>query len=498
MQITDQQVRKLMMEYQKTGNKGYSALKAGMDRKTGRKYLRIGKPPSELKVDRYWRTRKDPFYAHWSEVKEILGNAPELEGKILFEWLCERYPDCYEEGQLRTFQRRIREWRALEGPDKEIFFPQIHEPGRIMETDFTSMNALKITICGEPFNHMLCHSVLTYSNWEWGIICHSECMVALKRGIQASLFRLGHIPEEHWTDHSTAATHAIGGGKNGAWEFNTRYLEMMNHYKMRHRTIQVDSPHENGDVESYNGVLKRRINQYLLLRGHRDFASVDEYRQFIESIMDKGNRIKQKRLNEELNAMRLLAVDRLPEYYEEYPRVTNWSTINVGKKTYSVPSRLRGEKVKAFRYEDRIEVFYHGVHQLTMPRITGDKTHSINYRHIIGWLIRKPGAFRRYRYREDLFPSVLFRWAYDTLCSACSERVAAMEYLRILQKAAHTMECRVAEALKNIQSQGIIPRWKTVMEFLPADKIELPSLAPLKVNLGDYDLLIPDTAEVRP
>jgi hypothetical protein len=133
-----------------------------------------------------------------------------------------------------------------------------------------------------------------------------------------------------------------------------------------------------------------------------------------------------------------------------------------------------------------------------MPRITGDKTHSINYRHIIGWLIRKPGAFRRYRYREDLFPSVLFRWAYDTLCSACSERVAAMEYLRILQKAAHTMECRVAEALKNIQSQGIIPRWKTVMEFLPADKIELPSLAPLKVNLGDYDLLIPDTAEVRP
>ena len=148
MQTTDKQVRKLMEEYQKTGNRAISAIKAGMNRKTAGKYLADGKLPSEQKIDRNWRTRNDPFERHWSEIKGMLEDAPELEGRALFDFICEKYPNNYQEGQLRTFQRHIREWRALEGPDKTIYFPQIHEPGRIMETDFTHMNSLEITIRG--------------------------------------------------------------------------------------------------------------------------------------------------------------------------------------------------------------------------------------------------------------------------------------------------------------------------------------------------------------
>jgi hypothetical protein len=497
MQTTDKQVRKLMQEYQKTGNKSISALKAGMSRKTAGKYLSIGKTPGELKTSRNWRTHQDPFKAHWPEMKEMLENAPELEGKILFDFLCECHPECYQEGQLRTFQRRIREWRALEGPDKVIFFPQNHEPGRIMATDFTHMDCLNITIDRVPFNHMLCHSVLTYSNWEWGEICHSESMVALKKGMQSTLIHLGHIPEQHLTDHSTAATHVIKKKEpSKKWTFNDKYIDFMNHYHMEPRTIQVGEPNENGDIESMNGVLKRRVNQYLLIRGNREFENIEQYRLFLEDIMDKGNRNRQNRLDEELAVMRALDVDPLPEYYEENPRVTKWSTISIRKIPYSVPSRLKGEKVKANVYEDRIDVYFHNVYQLTMPRITGDEKHHINYRHIISGLIKKPGAFRRYLYRADLFPTTLFRWAYDSLCDVCSERVADIEYLRILQKAAQTMECQVGETLAKIKEQGMIPRWNIVLEYLPAIDIEVPAMESLEVNLNEYDFLFTSDVEV--
>ena len=164
MRVTDRQVRKLFMEYQKSGRIQLAAMKAGMNRDTAAAYLASGQLPSERVVDRTWRTRPDPFGAHWAEVEAMLREAPELEGKALFDWLIERYAGRYEEGQLRTFQRHVRRWRALYGPEKEVFFPQEHRPGVRMETDFTCLKSLGMTIRGEPFEQRLCHSVLTYSN----------------------------------------------------------------------------------------------------------------------------------------------------------------------------------------------------------------------------------------------------------------------------------------------------------------------------------------------
>jgi transposase InsO family protein len=498
MQVTDQQVRKLMQEYTKTGKVGISSMRSGMNRKTGGKYLALGKLPSEQKVKHTWRTRLDPFAAHWELISQKLTDCPDLEGKALFDWLCASYPDSYHEGQLRTLQRKIRAWRAVEGPDKEVYFPQVHTPGKRFSTDFTHMDTLGITICGERFSHQLCHSVLCYSNWEWATICHSESMMSLKQGIQSTLLRLGHIPSEHWTDHSTAATHHIGKGSHAdGWSYNQKYLDLMNHYGMTPRTINVDSPHENGDIESMNGVLKRRINQQLLLRGSRDFGTTDEYRRFLEKVMEKCNRPRRKRLLEEVAVMRLLDVSPLPEYYEETVRVSNWCTVNVGKKPYSVPSRLIGEKVTAYRYDERIEIYYKCQHQLTMPRLSNTQKHAINYRHVIHWLLRKPGAFPHYRYREDLFPGPVFRWAYDRLCEVCSARNADMDYLRILGRCADTMESQVLVSLETIRSLGLIPRFNTVVEFLPERKTSIPLLAPLTVDLKGYDELLKDK-EVEP
>jgi transposase len=490
MVTPDRKVRKLMEEYQKTGKLWKAALRADMDPKTARKYLRSGKLPSQMKVPHTWRTRPDPFEKYWAEAEAMLADAPELEAKALFEWLSERRPDVYQEGRLRTFQRRVRRWRALNGPPKEVYFPQEHEPGHRLSTDFTWMNSLRITINGEQFDHLLCHCVLSYSNWQWATVCHSESLLALRKGLQATLVRLGHVPGQNWTDHSTAATHVIGSGKDGTWEFNQSYLEMMKHFGIEPRTIAVGKPHENGDVESANGVLKRRLEQHLLLRGHRDFGSVEEYIVFLEGVLGQANRRRTKRLAEEMAVMRVLDVGLLPEYTEEEPRVTSWSTINVCGNPYSVPSRLIGEKVKARCYEDRVEVYYHGVHQLTADRVRGDGNHAINYRHVIDWLLRKPGAFRHYRYREDMFPTLRFRWAYDALCEVCSERSADMEYLRILHHAAQTMETTVDKALAMLKASGIVPRWSAVIEFAGVSRPQLPEMAPLVVDLTSYDHLL--------
>ena len=135
MRATDAQVRKLMEELSRHGRIGLAAMRAGLDRKTARKYRELGKLPSEVPVERSWRTREDPFTEDWALVHEMLRDAPELEGKALFEWLCEQPGRSYEEGQLRTFQRRVREWRATEGPPKEVFFAQEHRPGEALQTD---------------------------------------------------------------------------------------------------------------------------------------------------------------------------------------------------------------------------------------------------------------------------------------------------------------------------------------------------------------------------
>jgi hypothetical protein len=483
----DAQVRKLMTEYQKHGKVEIAALRSGMHRNTAGKYIKAGELPSELTRPRTWRTRMDPFEEHWPAIVEKLRDAPALEAKTLFEDLCERHPRRYQPGQLRTLQRRIKAWRAQEGPEKEVFFAQQHRPGEAMQTDFTSANELGITLGGEPFDHLLCHSVLPYSNWEWATACLSESMSALRRGVQASVFELGHVTEWLQTDHSSAATHDLRTGKRG---FNEEYEALVRHLGMKPRTIAVGKKEQNGDVESLNGWLKRRLEQHLLLRGSRDFPDRAAYETWIRGVLRKYNARRGERLVEELAVMRELTAQRLAEYTEHEARVTAWSTIRLKAKTYSVPSRLMRELVKVRLFEDRIEVFYGGQRQLTTERLRGSKTRRIDYRHVIWSLVKKPGAFARFRYRDELFPSPTFRRAYDRLAEAHVPRIADREYLRVLHLAASTFECHVEEALESLLSDGEVPDYERVRPRIETSVPETPAIEPLKVDLGEYDELL--------
>jgi hypothetical protein len=398
---TDAQVRKLMEELRKHGKIGLAAMRSGMDRKTARKYVAANKLPSEMVEPRHWRTRADVFEEDWPKVVARLEQEPELEAKTLFAVLSDERPDRYEPGQLRTLQRRVRAWRAMHGPAKPVFFAQAHRAGEAGQTDFTEATSLGVLVGHEPFPNQLCVFSLPYSNWQWATVCLSESMTALRRGVQGALFQLGRVPKFHQTDNSTAATHRIPDGKavlfaSGKRPFNTEYLALMRHFGMSPRTTGIGAKEQNGDVEASNGAIKRRLTQALLVRGSREFESTESWQLFVDQVQRKANAARGSRFGEELAAMRPLTVDRLPEFVEEDVRVSDWSTIRVRHCAYSVPSRLIGEFVRVRTFEDRIEVYFAGNLQLRCERLRGRKRHSVDYRHVIWSLVRKPGAFARY------------------------------------------------------------------------------------------------------
>jgi hypothetical protein len=499
--VSDAQVRKLMEEMSKHGKIGVAAMKAGMDRKTARKYVGAGKLPSEMKAPRDWRTRSDPFVEHWPDVQARLEATPELEATTLFDVLREEHPDRYADGQLRTLQRRVKAWRAAHGPEQEVVLGQRHRPGEAAQTDFTSTAELGVTIAGQAFVHLLCVLVLPYSNWQWATVCLSESLAALRKGVQRALFQLGRLPQHHQTDNSTAATHRVSEPDKGFIDgrkrpFNEGYLAMMRHFGMQPRTTEVDAKEQNGDVESSHGALKRRLEQALLLRGSRDFADRDEWQAFIDHVVRKANLRRGPRVAEELAAMRPLDVGLLPEFTELAARVSEWSTIRIQHNAYSVPSRLIGEELRVRLYEDRLEAWFRGELQLACERLCGRNQHRVDYRHVIWSLVRKPGGFARYVYREEMFPSLAFRRAYDTIQSPHHGVAGDLEYLRILHLAASTMQADVEAALVALldRAEPITTDRVKALVVPHAPIAAVPELAPPPIDLRVYDTLLAEVA----
>jgi hypothetical protein len=483
-----------MRERRKGRTQEQAAVKANLhSRKTVSKYERLGKLPSELKQARKYRTRSDPFEAAWDELERMLHEAPELEAKTLFDWLCERRPGQYEEGQLRTLQRRVSAWRVLHG-NPTLTLDQVHQPGEVLQTDGTWMSDLKVTLQGAPFPHLLIHSVLSYSNWEWGRVVQSESLLAIRLGLQSSLVELGYVPKIHQTDNTTAATHKLGPQmcakpleERG---FNEEYLQLMAHYSMQARTIHVGSPNENGDVESANGAFKRAVKQHLLLRGSRDFESLAAYEAFLWAIMERRNAGRQAKLAEELAHMTPLTVDPWPQMRELNLRVGSNGILRVLNNGYTVPSGLKGKRVKVKVYEWEIEVWYANQCVETLARITGVQRYQINYRHVIDSLLRKPGGFRNYRHRDDLFPRAVFRQAWEALERRLSPRKADLAYLRILKLAAQGLETDVNDALEFLLASGTDWDEQSVAARVKPIAADLPDLAVQDINLSVYDQLL--------
>jgi len=445
--VTDAQVRRLK-RLSKIETKELAAAKSGMDVKTARKYLASAGLPSERRMERSWRTRPDPFAAVWPQIREQIETNPGLEAKTLFAALQREHPGQFADGQLRTLQRHLKRWRVMEGPGQEVFFAQQHIPGRLGQSDFTNLNELDITIGRQRFPHLLYHFVLTYSNWEDVTVCYSESFESLSEGLQNAVWELGGVPAAHQTDRMSTAVNNLTEGK----EFTARYEALLRHYRMEGRKIQAGRANENGDIEQRHHRLKRAIQQALLLRGSRDFEALADYRLFLRQLVTQLNAGRRERLQVEMPQLRALPDRRLESRKRLPVRVDSGSLITVDRNTYSVNSRFIGEEVEARLGLESVEIWYAGRRVEVLPRLRGRGKHRVDYRHIIDWLVRKPGAFDNYRYRKDLFPTSRFRMAWDALRERVPSR-AARHYLEILQLAAREGEARVDDALRVLLDQ---------------------------------------------
>jgi hypothetical protein len=488
--VSDAQVRLLRRKRMEGKTQEAAAGAAGMSVRTARTWA-DGPLPAARKAPRSWRTRSDPFFEVWdTEVVPLLARDEDriLEATTLLDVLIGRWPERFQPGHLRTLQRRVRDWRALHGPAKEVFFEQTQVPGREAAVDFTHATELGVTIAGELLRHLLFEFVLCASGWRWVMIAFGETFEALVAGVQGALWALGGVPAVLRSDNLSAATHELK--RSGGRALTARFQAVLEHYGMTSTRIQPGAAHENGVVEQAHATTKSALAQALLLRGHRDFATRDAYGAFVADVIERRcNGPVAAALAAERPCLRPLPAAPIPAYTLFQPRVRRWSTIRIGSRTYSVPARLIGHEVAVRQYPDVVEVYYRGQLAAHMPRLHGPLEHRIDYRHIIWSLVRKPGAFARYRYREELFPSLVFRQAYDALRATRGER-ADVEYVRILHLAASTLEVTVATALTRLLTAGAPFDYAAVKALAAPETAAVPVLGLPAPDLGVYDRLL--------
>jgi len=488
--VTDGQVRVLRRKLMEGKTQEAAAAGAGMSVRSARKW-QAGSYPSQAHKPHLWRTRPDPFAGLFeSEIAPLLAADEKrvLEARTLLGELDRRHPGCFSAHQLRTLQRRIREWRALHGPEKEVYFPQEHLPGREAAFDFTNCNDLGVTIGGEPFLHLLFELALSYSGWRWQMVAASESFEAMAAGVQGALWELGGVSEVLRSDNLSAATHDLRRSRGRA--LNRRYRELLDHYGLRSTLIQVGEPHENGVVEQAHRRTKSILAQALLLRGACDFRSIEDYQQWLRAVVDREhNSSLGERLLEERHHLRPLPPAPIPAYTKISARVRRWSTIRVQDRTYSLPSRLIGERVTVRLFDNHLEVYYRERLVERLPRLHHKGQAHIDYRHVIWTLVRKPGAFARYRWREELFPSLVFRRAYDALRSRLGER-ADTEYVRILHLAASRGEMVVQQTLCAMLARDQRFDAEQVQKAIEPGRPQLPAVTITRPDLRLYDALL--------
>ena len=447
----------------------------------------------EAKPVHDWRTRQDPFESVWeAEIVPLLEKSPHLQARAVLEMLQKDRAENYPDTTLRTLQRRVREWRATSGPEKEIIFRQNHPPGWQGMSDFTNANSLGVTLQGVPFEHLLYHYRLVYSRWEAvSVVLGGESFPALAEGLQNALWLSGGVPETHRTD-SLSAAYKNRPVKEEE-DFTEDYTALCAHYQMEPTRNNKGVARENGAIESSHGDLKNRIDQALMLRGSKEFSSVDDYRQFIREIVAQHNRRVHKKYIEELACLRALPEHKTTDFSEERARVTSSSTICVRSTVYSVPSRLIHMTLKVHIYDDRLECFIGSdpVVTLERKRRKQGREHRIDYRHVIGALCRKPQAFRNYIYREELYPTLAFRATWERLNQELDSRTACREYVKILKEAAQgDRESAVNQFLEDALSKNILPRAIHVQKLFRNHIEGHPNLAAIHQNLADYDALL--------
>lgn len=257
------------MKFRHSDGVATAAAKAGFSTATGYRVACDPRLPSQKEAVR-GRRRPDPLADIFdAEVVPLLIEAPGLRAVAVFEEMLRRHPDLGT-GVRRTLERRIRDWRAVHGEEREVIFRQTHEPGRMGLSDFTDMADLDVTVAGVRLDHRLYHFRLVWSGFEHAhVILGGESYVALAEGLQNALWALGGSPLDHRSDSLSAAFRNLDADARA--DLTRRYDALCEHYGMTPSRNNRGVAHENGSVESAHGHLKKIVRDALLMRGSAAF-----------------------------------------------------------------------------------------------------------------------------------------------------------------------------------------------------------------------------------
>src|ERR1022692_2660831 len=443
--ITDHQVHKFK-HHRNTLTQVAAAAKSGISERSARRIDGADALPSQ-RPERTWRTRDDPLAQVWdAEVVALLKVDSQLNAVTLLEELQRRHPGQYDEGVLRTLQRRMRQWRATYGAEREIYFAQEHPPGRVGLSDFTVADDLDVMVEGVAFNHRLYHFALAHSGWRHAmVVVGGESFVALSAGLQGALWHLGGVPEERRTDSLSAAFNNLAEEQ----ELTKGSADLCGHYGMRASRCNPGQSHENGSIESRNDSLKTALDQALRLRGSRSFDDRPRYEAFVDEIVQRFN-----------------------------ARVSKYAIFRVKSEQYSAPSQLIGHRLMVRQYAQHIECWLGGQCVLRRERATRrDGRHharDIDYRHLVAALQRKPGAFARWVLRDAAFPREIYRRTWERLAAGVPEREACKTMVGLLVLAAEGHEAQLADELEQLIELDQLPDLLALTQLLAPPKSEVP------------------------
>ena len=494
--ITYQQV-KIYMNSRKSGNtQVLSSAKAGISERSGRN-VEHKKRQSPQDKPRPWRTRQDPLAEVWTrELEPMLADSPALRAITLLGYLQNKYPGHYPESLLRTLQRRVKNWRIHKGPKQDVMFRQVHRPGVLGLSDFTQLKQATIRVAGLPFKHLLYHFRLRYSKWSsMKVVSGGESFTALAEGLQHALQQLGGAPIEHRTDSLSAAFKNLCADEKK--EVTACYQALCQHYHMKPSRNNRGKGHENGAIESAHGHLKRRIEQALLLRGNNDFDTVYAYQGFIDEVVSAHNARHANALSIEKPTLQPLPEVKTMDYTQVQAVVTSSSTISVRRVTYTVPSQLQGQTLQVRLYDNRLECFCGAQSVITLKRVYAQnnrlRARSVDYRHVIHALVKKPQAFRYSQLRDELLPSEAYRRIWHYVDKTLESRAACRFITGVLHLAA-TSNCEAElgqKILSNITQGRPLSLPNLQATFSKSQGItSLPAVPIVQHALAQYDELI--------
>ena len=488
--ITQHQESLYMSKRQQGKSQETAAAKAAISERSGRR-IEKGERHS-VPGERHWRTREDPLEAIWeNELVPLLEKEPQLTGLTLWEYLEDEHAGQFPYKVLRTLQRRVKHWKATQGPAKVVIFRQSVPAGRQGLSDF-SHPATEITIQGEVFTHLLYQFRFAYSGWRYvQIILGGESYSALADGLQSALFRAGGSPIEHRTDSLSAAfNNSVEEQK-----LTQSYEALCTHYNLQATRNNRGVSHENGAIECAHGSFKRRLDQALKLRGSSEFATIKDYQAFLDTVTERLNKRCQSRFKDEQLALQKLPGERFMDYSELSLKVTRSSTLEVKRVLYTVPSRLIGENVRVHVYHDRLAFFVGQTLTSTLARvypIAGqDRGRCIDYRHIIHSLSAKPQAFRFLQFRDELLPTETYRklWLH---CDQQFESREACKWIVGVLRIAKDYNCEERlgnRLLASINNNKPLPSLKSLQERYLGHK-EVPTIPARQQDLQSYDHLL--------